>query len=155
MPAGLALIGEPDVAVLRDGKVVATQEGFEQVAVEPGLAFAGLGIAQHHALVVVGDQQASVGEELHPVRLPVVFEADFAGTVRRDLEHPAPGNVGHPQVAVCVEDRPFQKDRGCRAVELDLRPFGGLAEAAELVGNAAEYFGRDGGRGGEHHSLLT
>src|SRR5258708_1894856 len=66
-------------------------------------------IEVHHAVLVVGNDDAAVLVELQSVRLPVIFGDQRPFAARGDAEDAAERDVDDPEIALAIEARPLEE----------------------------------------------
>src|SRR4051812_8907580 len=103
LKAGLALIGEIDVAIPREDEIVRALEPLQHRPVEIWFDLSAARVEHHDPVAVVGDECAAVLVKLQSVRLSIIFGRNAYLARRRDLEDAAPGNIDHEQIAVAIE----------------------------------------------------
>src|SRR5580704_3612683 len=142
---GLALVGEIEIAVLRENQVVQPFETLAPRPVEKGFDLAARRIEQHQPLLVVGDEDAAVLVDLEPVRLAVPFRDDREFAVARHPQYLAVRNIDDIEIAGAVEGGSFEKAVAGNAALLTR-----VLPGAQRIGEASEDRGLDGGRRGKH-----
>src|SRR5581483_5689172 len=115
---GLPLVGEVQIAVVREVQVVEALEALAERGLDDGLDAAAPRVEEHQPALVVGDEDAPVLVDLQPVRPAVVLNDEVPFALRVDAEDAPEGDVDAPQVAVAVERRALEEavDLGAAAV---------------------------------------
>ena len=101
--AGLALVGEVEIAIGGEEEIVDALEALGAAMVDHRRHLAARGIEQDDAALVVGDEDTTVLVDFQPVRPAVVFSDEGPLARRADAEHAAERNVGHVKIAGTIE----------------------------------------------------
>ena len=127
--AGLALVGEKDVAGGADREVVEALEAFRIAMGEHRADRAGRGIQLHEAAPVVGDENAAVLVDAQSVGPAVVFACEGPVACGRNAEDAAERDIDHVEVARAVEGRALEEAVDRRAALVRVGPGRALAFA--------------------------
>ena len=147
--AGLALIGEIEIAVGSKEQVVHALEAFRAARLKQGRDLAGAGIEQEDAALVIGDEDAAVPVDLEPVRPAVIFGHQRPFACGADAEDAAERNVGDVEIAGTIEARPLEEGIEQLPHRIGIAPRR-APRLAELLRQAGE-LGRPNGLGHSVH----
>ncbi len=129
--ARLSLVGEIEIAVVREMQIVQALEALAERSGEVSLDFPRLRVEQHQAALVVGDENPAAFVDLQPVRPAVVLHDQLPFPFRVDPEYAPKGNVHAPQVPVAIERGTFEKAVDLSSAAVGVGP-SGAALLAEL-----------------------
>ena len=99
----MALIGEIHVVIGGEEQVIRTLETFAPTPANNWGEFAALRIQQEDAVVIIGDEYASILMNFKSVGFAVIFRDQRELTLRRDAKDTTVGNVDNIEIAVTVE----------------------------------------------------
>lgn len=157
MPPSQSLISEIQIAIAGKDQIIHSLETLEKVPGEVWCNKTALGIKNHDAVLVIGNEDAAVLVDLQAIGLTIILgdEVDTSA-VRRNAEDPPIGHVNHVEIADAVERGAFQETVDFFSHLLDSCPDRGLAFDPELVRDAGE----DGRpqllwRGVQHHAACA
>ena len=109
---GQALIGEKQVAVLAERKIVQAFEAFVIASSDVGLYRTYRQIRLEQAVSRVRDPRDSISAEFQSARFAVVFQRQSDLAARRRAENAPERHVGKKQISGSVDRRPLQKAVG-------------------------------------------
>src|SRR5262245_14652683 len=94
LQAGLALVGEVEIAIAREGEVVGARETFATRVLDHGRHRARLWIELHHPAAMIGNENAAVLVDGEPVGPSIIFGDDAPDAIGRHPQNAAVGDVG-------------------------------------------------------------
>ncbi len=107
-----SLIREVQVTVAGEEEVIEGLETVDAVAFEQCTQLPALSVIDHDPVLVIRDEDATVGVNLEAVRPPVILQFDTELTRRAPSQHASIDNIHEPECAVGVEAGAFQEAGG-------------------------------------------
>ena len=151
--AALALVGDVEVAVRREGKIVQALEAPLVAAVGHQRARAGVRIEAQDSVLVVGDEDASIAVDLQAVRNAFILGEHGPTAIRRDAEDAPVREVDAVEIAGAIERWPFEEGMQ-RSGAAPLHPGGIFVGPMELGRHAGIDLGLDQRRRRIHGFLM-